>query len=169
MAKWQRIIGSVALALTTVTAAWAASPVIIHPGKAVAGVALGAPEASAVSQLSKLMQGKPTEAGKDTEYEGQTVYYAFFGKKNADNLYPLQVYSDVHRKVFIFEINSDRFATPEGIRIGSTEAALTKAYGTQLKAGKKGRLYTKYTLGGRKGTDFFVRNQVVTQILIRDY
>jgi hypothetical protein len=169
MSNWKRIIGAVAVVITAHTSAWAAGNVTIHPGKAVDAVALGAPEAGAISQLSKVMQGKPSAAGKDTEYEGQTVYFAFFGTKNADNLYPLQVYSDVHRKVFIFEINSERFVTPEGVHVGSTEAELTKAYGAQLKPGKKGRLYTKYTLGGRKGTDFFVRNQVVTQILIRDY
>jgi hypothetical protein len=168
MSHWKRIVGTVALVLTT-TAAWAVPPVTIHPGKAVDSVALGVSEAAAISRLTQVMQGKPSQAGKDTEYEGQTVYFAYFGKKNADNLYPLQVYSDVNRKVFIFEINTDRFVTPQGIHVGSTEAALTKAYGANLKQGKKGRLYTKYTLGGRKGTDFFVRNRTVTQILVRDY
>jgi hypothetical protein len=169
MATWQRTLGAVAVVLTAGVGTGAAPTVTIHPGKAVDSVSLGAAESAAITRLSQVMQGKPSQAGKDTEYEGQTVYFAYFGQKNAENLYPLQVYSDAHRKVFIFEINAARFVTPEGVHVGSTEAQLTKAYGNALKAGKKGRLYTKYTLGGRRGTDFFVRDHQVTQILIRDY
>lgn len=169
MATWHRFVGTLLITLTLTTGAAAVPTVTLHPGRGVDSVTLGSPEAAAIARLSHVLQGKPTQTGKDTEYEGQTVYFAYFGRKNADNLYPLQVYSDVQRKVFIVEVNDDRFITPEGIHVGSTAADLTRAYGPALKAGKKGRLYTKYTLGGRRGTDFFVRRDVVTQILVRDY
>ncbi|PIW14417.1 hypothetical protein COW36_21865 [bacterium (Candidatus Blackallbacteria) CG17_big_fil_post_rev_8_21_14_2_50_48_46] len=71
--------------------------------------------------------------------------------------------------IFIFEVNTPEFKTPEGIHVGSSEAELLKAYGKQLKKIQRGSIYLKYTLGGRKGTDFYVRNKKITQILIRDY
>lgn len=143
-----------------------AAPTPMVNGQKVGHLALGEADKS----LGKSLFGLPLSlSGKDTEYEGQTVYYYFYGTKDASNNYPLQVYSSVQRKIFIFEINSPDFATAEGIRVGSSEAALNKAYGTQLKKQRRGRIYTKYSLGDRKGTDFYVKDGKVTQILIRAY
>lgn len=139
------------------------------PGQSLGNVQLGISDTEAVQKLTALMKAKPTVSGKDTEYEGQVVYYYFFGKKDANNSYPLQVYADVHHKVFIFEVNSADFMTPEGIHVGSSETELTQAYGNALKKLKRGSIYTKYSLGGKQGTDFYVKNGKVTQILIRAY
>lgn len=140
------------------------------PGQSVAQVNLGTQDTMGIAQLSKTLGQKPAVSGKDTEYEGQTVYYYYFGKKDpANNNYPLQVYSDVKHKIFIFEINSPDFATPEGIQIGASEADLLKTYGSKLKKLQRGAIYLKYSLGGRKGTDFYVKNHKVSQILVRDY
>lgn len=144
----------------------AAKVIQIKPGDAVGSVKLGAADTILKQNPFGI---KLSLSGKDTEYEGQTVFYYFYGAKNADNNYPLQVYSDVKHKVFIFEINSADFKTPQGIGVGSSEAALTKAYGAQLKKQQRGRIYTQYSLGGRKGTDFYVRNGKVTQMLVRAY
>ena len=38
-----------------------------------------------------------------------------------------------------------------------------------LKKQKRGSIYTQYSLGGRKGTDFYVRAGKVTQMLVRSY
>lgn len=150
------------------TSVWAAPPTPIIPGESVATVPLGSPDKAGIQKLIQKL-GRPL-SGKDTEYEGQVVYYYFFGRKNPNtNSYPLQVYSDVQHRIFIFEINTPGFVTPEGIRVGSSEADLIKAYGSQLKKLKRGSIYLKYSLGGRKGTDFYVRSQKVQQILIRDY
>lgn len=147
---------------------WAAGDpkTTVQPGAAVGSVQLGV--------LDSILKQNPfglklSLSGKDTEYEGQTVYYFFYGNKDANNNYPLQVYSDLKHKVFIFEINSPLFKTPQGIGVGSTEAALVKAFGSQLKKQQRGRIYIQYTLGGRKGTDFYVRNGKVSQILVRSY
>lgn len=150
------------------TSAYAANPIPIIPGESVASVALGTSDKTGIQKLIQNL-GQPV-SGKDTEYEGQVVYFYFFGRKNpSTNSYPLQVYSDVKHRIFIFEINTPDFVTPEGIRVGSSENDLLKAYGSRLKKLKRGSIYLKYTLGGRKGTDFYVRNQKVQQILIRDY
>lgn len=143
-----------------------AAGVGVQPGAGVGKVQLGVADGVLKQNPFGL---KLTTSGKDTEYEGQTVYYYFYGAKDANNNYPLQVYSDVNHKVFIFEINSPAFKTPQGIGVGSTEAALQKAYGSQLKKSQRGRLYIQYSLGGRKGTDFYVKGGKVTQMLVRSY
>jgi hypothetical protein len=163
-----RLITGILTGLILLTSpVWAAAPQpIAVPGTQVAGIALGAADSVLKSPLSGL---KLTTSGKDTEYEGQTVYYFFFGPKDANNNYPLQVYSDVNHKVFIFEINDGRFRTPEGIGVGSPEAALLKAYGPKLKKQQRGNIYTRYSMGTGKGPDFYVRQGKVSQMLIRAY
>lgn len=138
----------------------------LKPGQAVGAVQLGQSDAILKQAPFGLQLSK---SGKDTEYEGQTVYYSFFGPKDQNNSYALQVYSDLKHKIFIFEINSASFKTDTGIHVGSSEADLIKAYGKALKKQARGRIYLKYSLGNRKGTDFYVRQGKVTQILIRDY
>lgn len=138
----------------------------LKPGQSVGTVQLG--------QSDAILKQAPfgltlSTSGKDTEYEGQTVYYYFFGPKDKNNAYALQVYSDLKHKIFIFEINSPEFKTDTGIHVGSSEADLIKAYGKTLKKQARGRIYVKYSLGDRKGTDFYVREGKISQILIRDY
>ncbi|MBF2052228.1 MAG: hypothetical protein IGS03_02045 [Candidatus Sericytochromatia bacterium] len=155
---------SLVLAMTSLPAL--AANIQMTAGESVGSVKLGAAD----SVLKKNPFGLPlSKSGKDTEYEGQTVYYYFYGKPDANNSYPLQVYSDVKGKVFIFEVNSPQFVLPSGLKIGSSEADLLKAYGNKLKKQKRGSIYIKYSLGDRKGTDFYVKNQKITQILIRSY
>jgi hypothetical protein len=157
------------LFIGAVTPVFAATQTIFTPGQSVSHVALGNQDKTGIQELSKTL-GKPTLSGKDTEYEGQVVYYYYFGKKDTtNNNYPLQVYSDLKHKIFIFEINSPDFATKEGIHVGSSEADLLKAYGNKLKKLQRGSIYLKYSLGGHKGTDFYVRNKKIHQILVRDY
>lgn len=141
-----------------------AAPMV--PGQSVGSIALGSHDKVLNNQSFGL---KLSKKGKDTEYEGQTVYYYYFGTKDKNNAYPIQVYSDIKHKIFIFEINSPKYSTPKGIHVGSSEKELNAAYGKSLKKQKRGRIYTKYSLGGRKGTDFYVKKGVVTQILIRNY
>ncbi|MBI4733868.1 MAG: hypothetical protein HY779_03485, partial [Rubrobacteridae bacterium] len=127
--------------------------------------ALGTTQDKAVKAIGT----KPTKTGKDTEYEGRIVYFAKYGKPNKSNEYPLEVYSETKKKiVFMFIMNSTSYATDEGIKVGSKEAALTKAYGKKLTS-KKSRLYTKYSLGTKTGTDFYVKKGLVTQIVVRKF
>ncbi|MGV3525211.1 MAG: hypothetical protein ACO1RX_13350 [Candidatus Sericytochromatia bacterium] len=154
------------LAGLVLPAALAAAPLVIQPGSQVGSVKLGVND----GVLKKNPFGLAlSTSGKDTEYEGQTVYYYFYGPKDANNNHPLQVYSDVNHKVFIFEINGTQFRTPQGLGVGSPEAALLKAHGPQLKKQQRGKIYTKYSLGGRQGTDFYVRQGKISQILVRAY
>lgn len=140
--------------------------VLVQPSAGLGNVQLGAADTVLKSSPFGL---KLSLTGKDTEYEGQTVYYYFYGTKDANNNYPLQVYSDVNHKVIIFEINSPAYKTAQGIGVGTPEAALVKAYGSQLTKKQRGSIYIQYTLGGRKGTDFYVKGGKITQMLVRSY
>ena len=138
---------------------------LININKGIGSIELGINEQNAI----KLLKTKPIKTGVDKEYEGQTVYYSFFGEKNIDNIYELEIYSDVNKKVFIIVINSPSYCTKEGLSIGSTEQDLLKIYSKNLKRTKAGKIYTKYSLGNKRGTDFYVKNEKITQIIIRDY
>jgi hypothetical protein len=112
--------------------------------------------------------GRPVARGIDRDYPGQTVYYYYWGRKMANGKYPLEVNSRANHRVFAFTCLSSWYVTAAGIRIGSTESSLQRAYGTVLRR-YANRVYTRYALGGRTGTDFYVRAGKVTQILVRSY
>lgn len=137
----------------------------VYPGLGLGEARLGMKD----KKVIKLLSMKPVSSGRDTQYEGQTVYFHYFGEKDKNNNYSLEIYSDVRRRVFMFVINSREFLTPETIGVGSMEGQLLKAYGKNLNKSKKGGIYAKYTIGGKKGTDFYVKEGVVTQIVVRDY
>ena len=139
---------------------------VIEPSRGISGAALGMSIKKALPLFGSL---KPVASGVDDQYEGQIVYYYFFLNKDKDNNYGLEIYTDKKKKIFMFVINSPSFMTKEGIKVGSAEAELVKAFGKQLKRKKQGDIYIKYSLGGKKGTDFYVKDGVVTQIIVRDY
>ncbi len=141
----------------------AASKLVIHVNIGIGGAKLGMKEKDAVKAI-----GKPSKTGKDSEYEGRVVYFDKYGKANKSGEYPLEIYCDTHRKVFMFAMNSSSYPTDEGIKVGSTEDALKKAYGKKLKS-KKSRVYTRYWLGDKTGTDFYVKSSKVTQIIVHSY
>lgn len=152
------------LLICMASSATAAAKLIIHVNKGIGAATLGMREAAAI----KAIGSKPSRSGRDTEYEGRVVYYKMFGKANKNGEYPLEVYSDTKRRVFMYAFNSPAYPTDAGIRVGSSEDALKKAYGSKL-LNKPGRVYNHYWLGGKTGTDFFVKGGVVTQIIVRSY
>jgi hypothetical protein len=109
---------------------------------------------------------------KDTSYAGQTVYKSWFGKRIRAGVYAVMTYSNSKHVVWMFEINSSAPKTRKGIHVGSTAAALEKAYGTALTktVGDKATTYTYGTVRG-KGTDFYVNNgtKKITQIIVRNW
>jgi hypothetical protein len=141
-----------------------ATKLVIHINKGIGTATLGMTQVSA----EKAIGSKPSKTGKDSEYEGRVVYYSKFGKANKDGTYPIEITSDSKKKVFMFAFNSSVYATDEGIKIGSAESALTKAYGKKLGS-KKSRVNTHYWLGGKTGTDFYAKNGKVTGIIVRNF
>jgi hypothetical protein len=108
---------------------------------------------------------------KDTSYAGQTVYKSWFGKRIRAGVYAVMTYSTSKHIVWMFEINSSAPKTRKGIHVGSTAAALEKAYATLTKTvGDKATTYTYGAVRG-KGTDFYVLNSTkkITQILVRNW
>lgn len=141
-----------------------ASKLVIHVNKGIGKATLGMSESQAVKAIGT----KPSRSGKDTEYEGRLVYYKMYGKANAGGEYPLEMYSNKKRKVFMFVFNSTAYPTDEGTKVGSSEESLKQAYGSKLKS-KSGRIYTHYWLGDKTGTDFYVKDGKVSQIIVRSY
>ncbi len=139
---------------------------VIEPSRGISGVELGMSIQKALPLFGSL---KPVASGVDDQYEGQIVYYYYFFGKDKDNNYGLEIYTDRKKKIFMFVINSPSFITKEGIKVGSAETELQKAFKEKLKKKKQGDIYIKYSLGGKKGTDFYVKGGVVTQIIVRDY
>jgi hypothetical protein len=156
---------ALALALVCVFVLAAAVPafaaVRIRENWGVSNAKLGMTDSAAIRVL-----GRPARSGRDTSYARQVVYYFYWGRRMSNGKYPLQMYSRGNRIVFTFICNSNAYATAKGIKVGSLEKTLTKAYGAALKR-YRGSVYTRYALGGRTGTDFYVRRGVVTQIVVR--
>lgn len=139
---------------------------VIYPSRGISGANLGMNIQKALPLFGSL---KPVASGVDDQYEGQVVYYYYFLGKDKDNNFGLEIYTDKKKKIFMFVINSPSFITKERIKVGSTETELVKAYGKDMKKKKQGGIYIKYSLGGKKGTDFYVKDGIVTQIIVRDY
>jgi hypothetical protein len=134
----------------------------IYPGRGVKTARLGQRDTVAAARIGRVVKKK-----RDTSYAGRVVWVRYFGKKR-NGKYALELYSNKSRKVFAFVINQNTYVTTKRIRVGSTESALTAAYGTSLSL-NAGPVYNIYTIGGGTGTDFYVRGGKVTKIIVRRY
>jgi hypothetical protein len=134
----------------------------IYTGRGVKTARLGQSDTIAAARLGRVVLKK-----RDSSYAGRVVWVRYFGKKR-NGKYALELYSNKSRKVFAFVINQNTYVTTRRIRVGSSEAALTAAYGSLLKL-NSGPVYNIYTIGGGTGTDFYVRGGAVTKIIVRRY
>jgi hypothetical protein len=162
----RRVLGTVATAFLIATliapATAQAATSWIYVNKGVRGARLGMTETKASRYLGRARVKK-----RDNSYAGQVVYLRCFGTRRGGK-YALEMYSNSRHKVFAFVINGAGYKTKAGIRVGSSEAALTAAYGASL-ASNGGSVYNRYSLGGSKGTDFYVSGGVVRKIVVRSY
>lgn len=155
------VVFALATALAMGVAATAPAAVTIVEGQGVGAARLGMRDKTAASKL-----GKVTKSGRDTSYAGRVVYRFCFGAKMSNGRYPLEMFSDKEHKVFTFAANSASYVTRKGIKVGSAESALTRAYGSSLRK-YPGSVYTRYTIGSRPATDFYVRSKKVARIIVR--
>jgi hypothetical protein len=162
----RRLLGTVATAFLIATlvapATAQAATSWIYVNKGVRSARLGMTDTRASRYLGRVRVNK-----RDNSYAGQVVYLRCFGPKKGGK-YALQMYSNRRHKVFAFVINGTGYKTKAGIRVGSSEAALTAAYGTALTS-NPGPVYNRYALGGAKGTDFYVSGGVVRKIVVRSF
>jgi hypothetical protein len=158
-----RGLAAVVLAASLIAPAVAyAAPPRIYVNKGIKLARLGQSDTAAASRIGRVALKK-----RDSSYAGQVVWVRYFGAKRGGK-YQVEMYSNKSRKVFAFIVNHGTYTTMKGIRIGSSEAALTAAYGSSLKS-NPGPVYNRYVLGGRTGTDFYVRGGKVTKIVVRSY
>jgi hypothetical protein len=150
-----------AAVLAALTAASLASAAIIHEGKGPGQARLGQIDTSAA-----LFLGKHTGLQRDPNYGSRVVYAVDFGTRKAGR-YPCEMLSDSAHRVFQFAFNSPVYVTARGIKVGSSEAALTAAYGG-LKRTHTPK-FDHYVWGKRPYTDFWVLNstQRVYQVIVR--
>ncbi len=102
-----------------------------------------------------------------TTIAGQDAYYYYFGTRLANKHYPVEMYSNKSPRVFMFEINSPSVVTTKGIRVGSTEAQLRRAYALTRRAATAS--YYIYSSGGMQNrTEFYVSRSTkkVIRVLI---
>ncbi|MDZ4170199.1 MAG: hypothetical protein U1E26_11195 [Coriobacteriia bacterium] len=152
---------AIALMLVFSLATTAVAAVKIYEGKGVASARLGMRDSTAASKI-----GKVTKSYRDRSYAGRVVYRYCFGRKMKNGRYPLEMFSDKQRKVFQFSANTGSYVTTKGIKVGSTENALRKAYGSKLVK-RDGSVYDRYTLGKAPATDFYVKGGKVSSIIVR--
>lgn len=97
----------------------------IYVNSGVSGAKLGMRTSAAVKKL-----GKVKKTFRDPNYDG-VVYARCFGKKSHGR-YALTITSNSRGRVIAFVINSSRYRTKKAMRVGSSLAALKKAYGSKL-------------------------------------
>ncbi len=154
-------VAALTVSLLVPTGAYAATA-RINVNSGIKSARLGQRDTTAAGRIGRVVRKK-----RDSSYAGRVVWVRYFGRRSGGK-YALEMFSDKRHKVFAFVVNGTGYATTNGIRVGSSEAALTAAYGSALSS-SAGPVYTHYTLGGSKGTDFYVAGGQVTKIIVRSY
>ena len=150
----------VTLSLLLLAPAAALAKQTIYVGKGVDHPRLGWLDSKAKKHF-----GKVTVYYKDDNYANQVVYCWKFGAKLASGKYRLEMYSNGSHKVFSFVCNTAYYVTTKGVRVGTSEATLKSTYPKLKKY--PGSVYTRYTLGSKSFTDFYVKAGKVAQIIVR--
>lgn len=164
MARGRMAYGVVAsvLAASLLVPSTSLAATMIVENRGVGGARLGQRDAKAARGIGRVVRKK-----RDNSYENQVVWVYYFGRR-VGRAYAVQMYSNKRHIVFAFVINGSGYRTRKGIGVGSTESRLQSAYGSALRT-YPGPVYTRYALGGRPGTDFYVKSGRVVRIMIRSY
>ncbi len=150
-----------ALLVWPITGAFAARTTI-YVNRGIGTARLGMNDSTAAKRI-----GPVKKKIRDSDYPGQVYWVWYFGRKTGGR-YAIEMHSNSKRKVWSFVVYSSSYKTLKGIHVGSTESALRKAYGKSLKK-STGPIYTKYYLGGRPRTEFYVKSSRVKQISVWTY
>lgn len=148
-----------ALALLLIVPASALATQTIYVGKGVDHPRLGWLDSSAKKHF-----GKVARYYKDPNYASPTYVWKFGTRLSSGN-YRLVMYSNSSHRVFTFICNTAFYVTAKGVKVGTSRTTLKSKY-PGLKT-YPGSVYTRYTLGTKPYTDFYVKSGKVAQIIVR--
>lgn len=151
--------------ITLLVASAAIATVYIYVGKGVGSARIGQTYTYAAKKLSSTYK-----TVRDRNYS-YTVYHTYVGSKMSNGRYPIEMYSKADRRVFRFQINSTRYPTTKGVRIGSTESYLKSKYPNAKGPYTSGQ-YRRYRLthsfySFKTYTEFYCRSGKVAFIIVR--
>ena len=136
----------------------------IYPGKGVGSARIRMNHREAAKRISSTYK-----TVRDTRYS-YVVYRTYVGKKMSNGRYPIELYSKSDKRVFRFQVNSSRYPTSKGVKIGSAESTVKSKY-------PKAKKYTsgQYTLYRLKHsiysfstyTEFYCKGGKVRFIIVR--
>ena len=163
------IIAATALTLAVAASALASTVVPVYLGVGIDGAHLGMRDVTAARHIEKF--ARLTASGLDRSFPKKRVVYAYgFGLRMRSGMFPLRMFANQRRTVFAFEVNTGAYRTLKGIRVGSSEIALVRAYGRALILKNLGASKS-YTIkgGNRTLTQFWVRAGTVFRIGVSSY
>ena len=148
-ARWTAVVA--VFVTTLLVASVALATVYIYEGKGVGSTRLGWNDHTAAARLSGYHK-----VVRDSRYS-YTVYRWYVGRKMSNGKYPVELLSKADHRVFQFWVNSSSYPTyGQYVKVGSTESYLRRKYSTERRY--PGSVYTRYRIGSRPFTDFYVRN-----------
>ena len=106
-----------------------ANAATLYVNKGVAKARLGMTDTKAAKKIGKV---KKKVVDNDYNGAGLTYYIRYFGKKSHGH-YSVVMYANNKHKVIAFAVNSKKYKTKKGVRVGSSVSKLSGVYGSRLK------------------------------------
>lgn len=153
------LIALAAFALLLLVPASALATQTIYVGKGVDHPRLGWLDSNAKSHFGKVGSYK-----RDPNYASPTYVWKFGTRLSSGN-YRLVMYSNSSHRVFTFICNTAFYVTAKGVKVGTSRTVLKAKYPSLTI--HPGSTYTRYTLGSKPYTDFYVKSGKVAQIIVR--
>jgi len=135
----RRLAAIAVFLVVLLSATTALATIYTYCGKGVGSARIGDTYTHAARHISSTYK-----TVRDTSYS-YTVYHTYVGGKMSNGRYPVELYSKSTRRVFRFQINSSRYPTRRGVKIGSSSSFMKSKYPT-AKGPYTSGYYRRYTM-----------------------